>query len=63
MSFDQLLELEQRFDEVIVHNHQMAALCAYDVRVFSGIELFAALRAHRGTVRYAVGDTRDKATE
>jgi hypothetical protein len=63
MSFDQLLELEQQFDELIVHKHQMAALCAYDVRVFSGIELLAALRSHRGAVRHATGETLQKATE
>jgi hypothetical protein len=53
MSFEQLLDLEQGLDEEIVHKHQMAALCAYDVRMFSGIELLAALRSHRGPVRYA----------
>jgi hypothetical protein len=63
MSFDQVLELEQRFDELIVHKHQTAALCAYDVRAFSGIELLSALRSHHGAVRYATGDTREKATE
>jgi hypothetical protein len=62
MSFEQLLELEQGLDEEIVHKHQMAALCAYDVRMFSGIELLAALRTHRGAVRYASDDTREKAT-
>ena len=61
MSFEQLLDLEQGFDEAIVHKHQMAALCAYDVRKFSGIELLATLRSHRGAVRYASEDSREKA--
>ena len=61
MSFEQLLDLEQGFDEAIVHKHHMAALCAYDVRKFSGIELLAALRSHRGAVRYARDDSRQKA--
>jgi DcmR-like sensory protein len=61
MSIEQILDLEQGFDEAIVHKHQMAALCAYDVRGFSGIELLAALRAHRGAVRYASDDTLVKA--
>ena len=62
MSFEQLLDLEQGLDEVIVHKHQMAALCAYDVRMFSGIELLAALRSHGGSVRYANDDAREEAT-
>jgi hypothetical protein len=61
MSFEQLLDLEQGFDEAIVHKHQMAALCAYDVRKFTGIELLATLRSHRGAVRYASEDSREKA--
>ena len=61
MSFEQLLELEQGFDEAIVHKHHIAVLCAYDVRAFSGIELLAALRSHRGAVRYASHDSRQKA--
>jgi hypothetical protein len=63
MSFEQLLDLERGFDEMVVHKHQMAALCAYDVRMFSGIELLAALRAHGGSVRYASDDTRENATK
>ena len=53
MSLVQLLELEEGFDEAIVRNHQIAAMCAYDVRKFSGIELLGALKSHRGSVRYA----------
>jgi hypothetical protein len=63
MSFEQLLDLEQGFDEAIVHNHHMTAMCAYDVRVFSGIELLAALRSHGGSVRYAHDDTRENAAK
>jgi hypothetical protein len=61
MSFEELIDLERGFDEAIVHKHHMAALCAYDVRKFSGIELLAALRSHRGAVRYASHDSRAKA--
>lgn len=63
MSVEQLLDIERRFDDVIVHKHQIAAMCAYDVRSFSGIELLAALRIHRGSVRYAHDGTREKATK
>ncbi len=61
MSFEQVRDLEQGFDEAVVHKHHIAALCAYDVRKFSGIELLGALRSHRGAVRYARDDTREKA--
>jgi hypothetical protein len=61
MPFEQLLDLEQGFDEAIVHKHQMAALCAYDVRKFSGIELLATLRSHRGAIRYASDHSRKNA--
>lgn len=61
MSFKQLLDLEQGFDEAVVHRHHVAALCAYDVRKFTGIELLGALRSHRGAVRYASDDTWGKA--
>ena len=63
MSVEQVLDIERGFDDVIVHKHQMAAMCAYDVRGFSGIELLAALRTHRGSVRYTHDDTREKATK
>jgi hypothetical protein len=63
MSFEELLDLEQGLDEAIVHKHHLAALCAYDVRAFSGIELLAALRSHGGAVRYASEGTREKATK
>lgn len=58
MSIEQILDIERGFDDVIVRKHQIAAMCAYDVRGFSGIELLSALRTHRGSVRYAYDDTR-----
>ena len=61
MSFELLHELEQGFDEAVVHKHHLVALCAYDVRKFSGIELLAALRCHRSPVRYASDDTGEEA--
>ena len=61
MSFEQLLDLEHGFDEAVVHKHHIAALCAYDVRKFSGIELLGALRSHRGAVRYIGDATRERA--
>lgn len=60
MSFEEFLDLEQGFDEAIVHKHHIAALCAYDVRRFSGIQLLGALKSHRGAVAYASDDARGK---
>ena len=61
MSIEQILDIERGFDDAIVHKHQIAAMCAYDVRSFSGIELLTALRTHRGSARYAHDDVREKA--
>lgn len=63
MPVEQVLKLEEGFDEAIVRRHQIAAMCAYDVRKFSGIELLGALRSHRGSVRYAYDNTREKTTK
>jgi hypothetical protein len=46
-----LLVLESEFDDVIVSQHSVVAMCGYDVRKFSGIELFIALRSHRNGFR------------
>jgi hypothetical protein len=63
MSIEQTLELERGFDEAIVHKHQMTAICAYDVRHFSGVEMLAALRSHPGSVRYDKEDTGESAAK
>jgi hypothetical protein len=52
MGIEQTIELESSFDEVIIHKHQMTAMCAYDVRHFSGVEILSALKGHPGSVRY-----------
>jgi hypothetical protein len=61
MSLGQVLKLEAGFDHMVVRKHEIAAMCAYDVRKFSGTELLGALRTHRGPVRYARDETRKKA--
>jgi hypothetical protein len=63
MSLRQVLKLEGGFDDMIVRKHQIAAMCAYDVRRFSGTDLLGALKTHRGPVRYASDDTRKKAVK
>jgi hypothetical protein len=59
MGIEETLELESGFDEAIIHKHQMTAMCAYDVRHFSGVEMLAALKSHHGSVRYIAEDTRE----
>lgn len=59
MGIEQTLELENGFDDVIIHKHQMTAMCAYDVRHFSGVEMLAVLRSHPGSVRYIKEDARE----
>jgi hypothetical protein len=63
MGIEQSLELERGFDEVITHKHRMTALCAYDVRHFSGVEILAALKSHPGSVRYTKEATRENAAK
>lgn len=59
MGIEQTLELEGGFDEVVIHKHQMTAMCAYDVRHFSGVEILAALKSHPGSVRYFKADVEE----
>jgi transcriptional repressor of dcmA and dcmR len=44
---DELGKLEEGFENEIIPNHRMIAMCAYDVRVFTGTEILAALKQHR----------------
>lgn len=47
VSSDDLGELEEGFERQIIPNHRMIAMCAYDVRAFTGPEILAALKQHR----------------
>jgi transcriptional repressor of dcmA and dcmR len=49
---DELGELEEGFEVQIIPNHRMVAMCAYDVRVFTGTEILAALKQHRDRSRH-----------
>jgi len=47
VSSDELGILEEGFENEVIPNHRMIAMCAYDVRVFTGTEILAALKQHR----------------
>jgi hypothetical protein len=63
MSIEQVLEIESGFDDELVHKHPITAMCAYDVRRFSGLEVLAALKIHRGSVHYTHDDPREQPTK
>jgi KaiC/GvpD/RAD55 family RecA-like ATPase len=48
---DELGKLEEGLENEVIPNHRMIAMCAYDVRVFTGIEILAALKQHRDRSR------------
>jgi excisionase family DNA binding protein len=54
VSPEELIEYEMGFDDRIVARFQVAVLCLYDARVFSGLELLNALKVHRDTLRYPI---------
>ena len=57
VSAKQMIELELGFERLIVPRFPVVALCAYDARKFSGVELLDALRDHEDTLKFPVGQT------
>ena len=57
VSAKEMVELEVGFERVIVTRFPMVALCAYDARKFTGIELLDALKDHGDTFRFPLGRT------
>jgi transcriptional repressor of dcmA and dcmR len=57
VSAKEMIELEVGFEHVIVARFPIVALCAYDARKFSGIELLDALKDHDDTFRVPLGRT------
>jgi transcriptional repressor of dcmA and dcmR len=57
VSAKEMIELEVEFEQVIIARFPMIALCAYDARKFSGIELLDALKDHEDTFRFPLGRT------
>ena len=57
VSSSEMVELELGFESLIVPNFPVMALCAYDARKFTGVELLDALKDHDDTFRYPMGRT------
>jgi excisionase family DNA binding protein len=54
-SAEELVEYEAGLDDRIIRKFPVVALCVYDARKFSGVELLNALKTHRDTFRYPLG--------
>jgi excisionase family DNA binding protein len=57
VSSEQMIELELGFERLIVPQFPVIALCAYDARKFTGVELLDALKDHDDTFRFPLGRT------
>lgn len=55
VSAKEMVELEVGFERLIVPRFPVVALCAYDARKFTGVELLDALKDHEDTFRFPVG--------
>jgi transcriptional repressor of dcmA and dcmR len=52
VSASEMVELELGFESLIVPNFPVVALCAYDARKFTGVELLEALKDHADTFKF-----------
>jgi excisionase family DNA binding protein len=52
VSASEMVELELGFESLIVPKFPVVALCAYDARKFTGIELLEALKDHADTFKF-----------
>lgn len=57
VSAKQMIQLELGFERLIVPRFPVVALCAYDARKFSGVELLDALKDYDDTYKIPVGRT------
>jgi excisionase family DNA binding protein len=57
VSPEQVIELEVGFERLIVPRFPVVALCAYDARKFTGVELLDALKDHEDTFKFPMGRT------
>jgi transcriptional repressor of dcmA and dcmR len=57
VSAEQMIELEVGFERLIVPKFPVVALCAYDARKFTGLELLDALKDHEDTFKFPLGRT------
>jgi len=57
VSAKQMVQLELGIERVIIPRFPVMALCTYDARKFTGVELLDALRDHQDTLKYPIGRT------
>ena len=57
VSAKQMIQLEVGFERLIVPRFPVVALCAYDARKFTGVELLDALKDHDDTFKFPMGRT------
>jgi transcriptional repressor of dcmA and dcmR len=57
VSAKQMVELELGFERLIVPRYPVVAICTYDARKFTGVELLDALRDHNDTRKVPIGRT------
>jgi transcriptional repressor of dcmA and dcmR len=57
VSAEEMIELERGFERLIVPRFPVVAICAYDARKFTGVELLDALKDHDDTFRFPMGRT------
>ena len=57
VSAKEMIELEVGFERLIVPDFPVVALCAYDARKFTGVELLDALKEHDDTFKFPMGGT------
>jgi transcriptional repressor of dcmA and dcmR len=55
VSAKQMIKLELGLERVIVPRYPVVALCAYDARKFSGVELLDALKDHKDAYKLPIG--------
>jgi hypothetical protein len=57
VSSEQMIEMELGFERLIIPQFPVVALCTYDARKFTGVELLDALKDHEDTYKFPVGRT------
>jgi excisionase family DNA binding protein len=57
VSSEEMVELEVGFERLIVPQFPVVALCVYDARKFTGVELLDALKDHDDTFKFPIGRT------
>ena len=56
VSAKQMIKLEVAFERVIIPRYPVVALCTYDARKFSGVELLDALKDHNDSYKLPIGE-------